>query len=526
MTLAPWLEPLFDAERMRATDRWAIEERGIASLDLMERAGEGLAAVAARHAPGGRIAIVCGKGNNGGDGLVAARLLRAAGRAVDVLAVWPPDSLRGDAAEQLRRLPGDAPAPFAPGRLEGASAIVDALLGTGSTGAPRDEAAAAIEAMTAAGVPVVAADIPSGVDASTGEVPGAAVRAAATATFHAPKAGLWIHPGKAHAGEVVVVDIGIPPGGPAPPPIGLVAPAVLGEVPRRGADSTKFSSGAVDVVGGSSGLTGAPTMAAMAAMRAGAGYVTVAAPASLEIAFSVRLLEAMTAGLPEEGGALTPAAVEPALGRLERADAAVLGPGLGRAAGAQAFARAILTRVEAPLVVDADGLNALAEGFPGELPRRTAADRPHPARRGARPAARSPVGRGRAPAARARACGRRAVRGDRRAQGRRHADRRARRHGGGLPRRRSSAGHRGDRRRALGCGRGDAGQADGALHGRLRSGPAPSASRAAGRECSRPGRRDRLGRRRCAPCQPFGNVVQRSELVRTGRTKPISRPWP
>jgi ADP-dependent NAD(P)H-hydrate dehydratase / NAD(P)H-hydrate epimerase len=372
MTLAAWLEPLFDAERMRATDRWAIEERGIASLDLMERAGEGLAAVAARHAPGGRIAIVCGKGNNGGDGLVAARLLRAAGRAVGVLAVWPPDSLRGDAAEQLRRLPGDAPAPFAPGRLEGASAIVDALLGTGSAGAPRDEAAAAIEAMTAAGAPVVAADIPSGVDASTGEVPGAAVRAAATATFHAPKAGLWIHPGKAHAGEVVVVDIGIPPGGPASPPIGLVTPAVLEEVPRRGTDSTKFSSGAVDVVGGSSGLTGAPTMAAMAAMRAGAGYVTVAAPASLEIAFSVRLLEAMTAGLPEEGGALTPAAVEPALGRLERADAAVLGPGLGRAAGAQAFARAILTRVEAPLVVDADGLNALAEGFPGELPRRTA----------------------------------------------------------------------------------------------------------------------------------------------------------
>jgi ADP-dependent NAD(P)H-hydrate dehydratase / NAD(P)H-hydrate epimerase len=338
----------------------------------MERAGEGLAAAVGRHAPGGRIAIVCGKGNNGGDGLVAARLLRSAGREVDVLAVWPPDSLRGDAAEQLRRLPGAAPAAFDAGRLEGASAIVDALLGTGSTGAPRDEAAAAIEAMTAAGAPVVAADIPSGVDASTGEVAGAAVRAAATATFHAAKAGLWVHPGKAHAGEVTVVDIGIPPGGPDPPPIGLVTAAVLGEVPRRGVDSTKFSSGAVNVVGGSSGLTGAPTMAAMAAMRTGAGYVTVAAPASLETAFSVRLLEAMTVGLPEEGGALTPAAVEPALARLERADAAVLGPGLGRAAGAQAFARAILTRIQAPLVVDADGLNALAEGFPGDLPGRTA----------------------------------------------------------------------------------------------------------------------------------------------------------
>jgi ADP-dependent NAD(P)H-hydrate dehydratase / NAD(P)H-hydrate epimerase len=202
MTLAPWLEPLFDAEGMRATDRWAVEERGIPSLDLMERAGEGLAAVVARQGPAGRIAIVCGKGNNGGDGLVAARLLRDAGREVDVLAVWPPDSLRGDAAEQLRRLPGAPPEAFAARRLDGASVVVDALLGTGSTGAPRGEAAAAIEAMTAAGTSVVAADIPSGVDASTGEVAGAAVHAAATATFHAAKIGLWVHPGKAHAGEV------------------------------------------------------------------------------------------------------------------------------------------------------------------------------------------------------------------------------------------------------------------------------------------------------------------------------------
>jgi NAD(P)H-hydrate epimerase len=372
MTLPAWLEPLFDAEGMRATDRWAIEERGLPSLDLMERAGEGLAAVIGQQAPDGRIAIVCGKGNNGGDGLVAARLLRQAGRAVDVLAVWPPESLRGDAAEQLRRLPGEPPEAFAAARLQGASVVVDALLGTGSTGAPRGEAAEAIEAMTAAGVPVVAADIPSGVDASTGEVGGTAVQAVATATFHAAKVGLWIHPGKAHAGQVEVVDIGIPPGGPTPPPIGLLTRGVLGEVPRRGADSTKFSSGVVDVMGGSSGLTGAPTMAAMAAMRAGAGYVTVLAPALLENTFALRLLEAMTAGMPEEDGALTPAAVEPALERLRRAAAAALGPGLGRTPGAQAFARTILARIDVPLVIDADGLNALAEGFPRDLPQRRA----------------------------------------------------------------------------------------------------------------------------------------------------------
>jgi hydroxyethylthiazole kinase-like uncharacterized protein yjeF len=363
------LEPLLTADEMRATDRWAIEERQVPSLTLMERAGEGLAGVAARRALAGRIAVVCGKGNNGGDGLVAARLLRQAGRQVDVLAAAPADDLRGDAAEQLRRLPGDPPEPFDAARLEGAGAIVDALLGTGATGPPREPAV--IEAMNGAGAPIVAADVPSGVDASTGEVAGPAVRAVATATFHLAKPGLWIHPGKAHAGEVEVIAIGIPEGGPAEPRIGLISTGVLAGMPRRTPDSTKFTSGNVFVIGGSSGLTGAPTMAALAAMRAGAGYVTVGAPASLEATFSVRLLEAMMRGLPEEGAALTLDAVDSALEAVERADAVVLGPGLGRSGGAQAFARAMYERVRVPLVVDADGLNALA-GIFGELPERPA----------------------------------------------------------------------------------------------------------------------------------------------------------
>ena len=361
-------EPLPTAEEMRATDAWAIEERGIASLDLMERAGEGLARVVARCAPGGRVVVVCGKGNNGGDGLVAARLLRQAGREVDVLAAAPPEDLRGDAAEQLRRLPGDPPVPFDATRLEGAAGLVDALLGTGATGPAREPAV--IEAINAAGAPVVAADVPSGVNASTGEIEGAAVQAVATATFHRAKPGLWIHPGKAHAGTVEVIDIGIPAGAPAEPRIGLIGGGVLDGMPRRTAESTKFSSGNVVVIGGSSGLTGAPTMAATAAIRAGAGYVTVGAPASLENTFSVRLLEAMTKGLPEAAGSLAAEAVEPALGAIERADAVVLGPGLGRTDGARAFARELYLRIEVPLVVDADGLNALA-GL--DLPPRPAA---------------------------------------------------------------------------------------------------------------------------------------------------------
>ena len=357
------LEPLPAAEQMRAIDRWAVEECGVPSLDLMERAGEGLAAVVARRAPGGRVVVVCGKGNNGGDGLVAARLLRQAGRAVDVLTVAPPEELRGDAAEQLRRLPGEPPAPFDAGRLDGAGAIVDALLGTGATGPPREPAV--IEAVNAARAPGVAADVPSGVDASTGEVAGPAVRAVATATFPQAKPGLWVHPGKAHAGLLEVIPIGIPEGAPVEADVGLIGPGVLAGIPRRTAESTKFSSGNVYVLGGSSGLTGAPTMAAQAAMRTGAGYVTVGAPASLEATFSARLLEAMMRGLPEEAGTLTAGAVEPALQALARADAVVLGPGLGRTDGARAFARALFERVEVPLVVDADGLNALAgAGFP------------------------------------------------------------------------------------------------------------------------------------------------------------------
>jgi ADP-dependent NAD(P)H-hydrate dehydratase / NAD(P)H-hydrate epimerase len=370
MSLPPWMEPLLTAEEMRAVDRWAIETKGIPSLDLMERAGEGLAALVAQRVPAGRIAIVCGKGNNGGDGLVAARLLRAAGREVDVLAVWPPDTLSGDAAEQLRRLPGAAPVAFAADRLDGAHGIVDALLGTGTTGAPRDPAGAVIEAINAAAAPCVAADVPSGVDASTGEVAGAAVRAVATATFHLAKPGLWIRPGKAHAGEVRVIDIGTPSGAPVSPEIGLIGAGVLAAVPRRGADSTKFTSGNVFVIGGSTGLTGAPTMAAQAAMRSGAGYVTVGAPAGLEATFSARLLEAMMIGLPSHEGSLSAEAVEPALKAIRRADAVVLGPGLGRTDGAREFAREMFERVDVPLVIDADGLNALAGVFPEDLPQR------------------------------------------------------------------------------------------------------------------------------------------------------------
>jgi hydroxyethylthiazole kinase-like uncharacterized protein yjeF len=355
--LPDWLDPLHGAEQMRAIDRWAIEERAIPSLDLMERAGAGLALTVDRLVPRGSIAIVCGKGNNGGDGFVAGRLLRELGRRVRVLTLAEIGEHRCDAAENLRRLEG-AHERFAPAGLEDAAVVVDAIFGTGFDGEPRELAKDAIEAIAVSEAVVVCADVASGVDASTGEAARVAVRATATATFAGAKPGHWIAPGKQHAGELRVIDIGIPAGAPVRADVGLIAARVHALVPRRGASSTKFSSGHVVVAGGSRGLTGAPCLACEAAMRAGAGYVTALVPGSLEAIFETRLLEVMTRGLPDEDGALTPAGADAAVEAAARAGALVLGPGVGRSDSAFAFARSVAARAPVALLLDADGLNA------------------------------------------------------------------------------------------------------------------------------------------------------------------------
>jgi ADP-dependent NAD(P)H-hydrate dehydratase / NAD(P)H-hydrate epimerase len=360
VSLPSWLQGLPDPERMRATDRWAIEQRGIPGLELMERAGQGLADLVVAVAPEGPVAIACGKGNNGGDGYVAARLLRDAGREVRALAVAPVDDLRGDARANAERVEGIEP--FAAARLEGCAVAVDALLGTGFSGSPHGAVADAIAALNAAELPIVAADVPSGVDAASGVAEGEAIRARATATFAAAKPGLWINPGKSHAGTVRVIDIGIPAGAPIDEPdVALIDDAaLLALLPSRSAGWTKFTSGHVLVAGGARGLTGAPSLAAEAAQRAGAGYVTACVPASQQPILAQRLLEAMTRGLPDDDGAHTAAGVDEVLELAGRGGALVVGPGIGRSEGAFAFARDLLARAEVPIVLDADGLNAHA----------------------------------------------------------------------------------------------------------------------------------------------------------------------
>ena len=374
-----WLQPLYEADAMRAIDSWAIDERGVPSLDLMESAGAGLAAVAEQLAPSGRIVVVAGRGNNGGDGLVAARLLRARGRDVDVLLCGGTGERSPDSAANLERLGDPAPVELGSGGAIAADAalVIDALLGTGASGAARGAVLEAIEAIRHSGRPVLAADVPSGVDASNGEIGGLAVEAIATATFHAAKPGLWIEPGRGCAGTVSVIDIGIPAGAPVAAEAGLIGDEVLDLIPRRGVHSTKFTSGRVLVAGGSTGLTGAPCLSALAAARAGAGYVTACVPSSLSLVFESRLLEQMTLALPDEHGALGPDAVEPlAAAAQARGGALVLGPGLGRAERTAAFVREMLDTVSMPVVLDADGLNAFA-GDLASLRGRAAVLTPH-----------------------------------------------------------------------------------------------------------------------------------------------------
>ena len=300
------LEPLYTADEMGAA------EAGHDVAEMMELAGRGVAeAILRRYPDAQRIACVCGGGANGGDGRIAARVLRQAGR---------------EAAEEL---------------VEGAHLIVDALFGTGFHGAPRRAAAELIERMNGAGVPVVAVDVPSGVDASTGEVAGAAVRAELTVTMHAPKVGLAVAPGRFHAGEVEAVSIGIAHGETRNR---LITDGILGLVPRRDVEDNKYTAGAVLVVGGAPGLTGVVCLAAEAAFRADAGYVAVAVPERSLPVVEQRLLEAVKRTLDE---------IDELLPRMR---ALAVGPGLGRGPDERALVRRLLEGTSLPAVVDADGL--------------------------------------------------------------------------------------------------------------------------------------------------------------------------
>jgi NAD(P)H-hydrate epimerase len=325
------LEPLYTADEMRAAEARYPGFPDTAP-ELMERAG-GLAAQVARQVFGDakRWTVVCGGGSNGGDGRIMAQHLERAGREVRVV----------DAASNETEL-GDP------------DVIVDALFGTGFSGEPRPDAAALIEQINDSDAKVFAIDLPSGVDASTGEVAGAAVRADETVTFHAPKVGVILAPGRFHAGTVHVVDIGLDRTETA---LRNATVHLLDSVPHREEGDNKYTAGHVLVVGGSRGLSGAPSLASLAAMRADAGYVTVAAPESILPVLEMRLLEAVKRPLPCDGdGIVTADAADVVLELAGKASSIALGPGLGRGNGPRELVRRVAAEADVPMVVDADAL--------------------------------------------------------------------------------------------------------------------------------------------------------------------------
>ncbi|MEI7889666.1 MAG: NAD(P)H-hydrate dehydratase [Actinomycetes bacterium] len=359
-----WLMPLLDAAQVREVDWHAISDLGVNGSDLMKAAAYALAAEVSREAKGGNIAIFAGKGNNGGDGLALATILRNEGLKVDVFAVESPELWIGDAGLMLKELVGPAPEALSASSGDGCSVAVDCILGTGAKGAPSGNAALAVRRiaeLATAGAAVVACDIPSGVNASTGELEDPVVTAGTTVTFHAMKPGLWIHPGKGKAGRTICADIGLS----TPPTMlgaaGLIGDGVCASLPERGAADDKFSSGSVLVIGGSPGLTGAPILAALGAARGGAGYVTVGLPSGLLSASDLfPEIMGLALGQSDNGGGHVAASAELIVKMLTPGHALVLGPGLGRSDEAATLVLALLRRTDVPTVVDADGLRCLA----------------------------------------------------------------------------------------------------------------------------------------------------------------------
>ena len=355
------------ADRMRELDRIAIEERGIPSLRLMETAAAHVfSAVMETLDTEKPAAVFCGSGNNGGDGVAAAEMLLRQGCAVRVFLVGKREKATADFLEMERRLNAaggrveDFSAEAAGAVLTDCGAVIDAMFGIGLNSPMRGAAKAAAELINASGARVIAADVPSGVHADTGEILGTAVRADVTVTFSLPKPGLYLQPGCVCCGEVRVCDIGSPREllAALESRIATVDAASL-TLPRRAPDAHKGDFGRDLIIAGSVGFTGAPVLAANAASRAGAGLVCLGVPEEIYAITAVKCSEVMPFPLPGKDGMLSAAAFDALGDRLRAADVVLAGPGLGRSEDCRTFIFRLVESCRVPLILDADGINAL-----------------------------------------------------------------------------------------------------------------------------------------------------------------------
>lgn len=387
---------ILNAEQMREADRRTIHDIGIPSLVLMENAGRQVAAaleslyadLAERH-----VAVICGKGNNGGDGFVVARTLQQRDVAVSVFLVGQVAEVRGDARVNLEilgrlgltvvEIADEGQWELHVSQVSASDLIVDALFGTGLKAPLSGIYETIVADINELGIPVVSIDLPSGMSADTADLIGDAIDASVTVTLGAPKLPLVLPPAEQQSGEVVIADIGIP----ADVIDGLDGPWVelmtreqmRAIVTPRAQDSHKGDFGRVLIVAGSRGKTGAAALAAHGALRSGAGLLTVATPASCQAIVAGYVAECMTLGVEETPeGTVCPEAIEGLLA--QDIDVLAVGPGLGRGDAVTTFVRALVEKSEVPLVLDADALNAFAGEADGLLGRegRDIIITPHP----------------------------------------------------------------------------------------------------------------------------------------------------
>ncbi len=359
---------VLSAGQMLDAENRAVADAGVTLGDLMDAAGTAVAHEAARRCPEGRILVLSGPGNNGGDGWVAARVLHGSGREVRVAAVRHPDTLKGIAGEAARRAIESGVAwravTDAPGDdAMDAELVIDAMLGTGSMLPIRPPLDRWCDALNSSGVEVLSVDCPTGVDPDTGACDRFAVQADATVTFTALKPGLVLFPGATHAGDIIVADVGVP----RDLVDGVDAPEVwLAEeyarlLPRPMPDAHKNQRGRVLVIAGSGFYPGAAILAARGAMRGGAGYVTLAVLESIVGIAQTHLVAVPVVGLPAAGKVFSSAAASVARDLATEFDAVVIGPGFTVADGAAATARRLVSAIDRPIVLDADGLNAFVD---------------------------------------------------------------------------------------------------------------------------------------------------------------------
>jgi hydroxyethylthiazole kinase-like uncharacterized protein yjeF len=354
---------LYTAEEMSRADKGA-QKLGIPGGVLMERAGAEMARVALEAYAPRRALVVAGGGNNGGDGFVVARELHRAGVEVAVLPTKV--GYEGDPGTNFEILRNLGVRFVRSDELEAelsqSDLIIDALLGTGFSGEVREKEARLIESMNESPAPIFAVDVPSGVDGATGEVHGAAVRADVTICAHAAKVGCVVSPGREHAGEVVAVDIGIPPEAEVEPSLVWTdAQSLRGKIPRTAGPTHKYSAGALLVVAGSRRTTGAPQLVVRGAERTGCGIVFLATSQSSAPSVDLELTEALVHSVPEdEEGYVTSAALEQILELAERTSALAVGPGMGTRDEGRRLVEGILREVETPVLLDADAITNLA----------------------------------------------------------------------------------------------------------------------------------------------------------------------